>query len=109
MTGMMLTLWITTAVTSIFLLFVYQTELQRRLLRRYGNELKLLDATYRTTRNALPLFFLVVKTNVDYKNIAEAMRTIREWNPHFLPRYFMINYSNEEIKATEQVLPGTIK
>ena len=98
-------------------LFVYQTEWQRRLLRRYGNELALLDATYRTTRYALPLFFLVVKTNVDYQvvatfvcegesteNIAEAMRIIREWNPHFMPRYFMTDYSNEEMKATEQVL-----
>eukprot|EP00795_Rhopilema_esculentum_P005645 gene5645-10873_t len=94
------------------LLFVYQTEW---LLRRYGNELALLDATYRTTQCTLPLFFLVVKMNVDYQvavafvckgesteNIAEAMCTIREWNPHFMPHYFMTDYPNEEIKATEQ-------
>lgn len=30
------------------LLFVHQTKWQRRLLNRYGNELSLLDATYRT-------------------------------------------------------------
>ena len=49
------------------LLFVHQTEWQSRLLKHYGNELSLLDATYRTTKYALPLFFLVVKTNIDYQ------------------------------------------
>eukprot|EP00112_Aurelia_sp_Birch-Aquarium-sp1_P011369 Seg239.8 transcript_id=Seg239.8/GoldUCD/mRNA.D3Y31 product="hypothetical protein" protein_id=Seg239.8/GoldUCD/D3Y31 len=48
------------------ILFVYQSEWQQRLLARYGNEMAFLDATYRTTRYALPLYFLVVKTNVDY-------------------------------------------
>ena len=48
------------------LLLVYQELWQKRLLLRYGSELVLLDATYRTTRYALPLFFLMVKTNTDY-------------------------------------------
>ncbi len=47
-------------------LFAYQSEWQRRLLQRYGNSLCLLDATYRTTKYALPLCFLAVKTNVKY-------------------------------------------
>ena len=47
------------------LLFVYQTKWQRRLFQRYCGEMLLLDATYKTTRYVLPLFFLVVKTNVD--------------------------------------------
>ena len=38
------------------LLFVHQTKWQKRLLNKYGNELTLLDATYKTTRYALPLF-----------------------------------------------------
>ena len=46
------------------LLFVYQNGWQRRLFSRYGKELTLLDATYRTRRYALPLFFMVVKTNI---------------------------------------------
>ena len=49
------------------LLFVHQTMWQRRLLQRYGNHMCLLDATYKTARYALPLFFLVVQTNVDYQ------------------------------------------
>ena len=49
---------------------VYQSNHIARLLQKYGNEMCLLDATYRTTRYALLLFFLVVKTNVDYQVIA---------------------------------------
>jgi len=33
---------------------------------RYGNEICLLDATYKTSRYALPLFFVCVRTNVNY-------------------------------------------
>ena len=49
------------------LLFVHQTNNQKRLLQRYGNELSLLDATYKTTKYTLALFFLVAKTNVNYQ------------------------------------------
>ena len=102
------------------MLFVYQSKWQRRLLLRYGNELALLDATYRTTRYALPLFFLVVKTNIDYQIVAnfvcenetteaitEALVFIKKWNPSFQPKFFMTDYSNEEINALESVFPGS--
>ena len=89
----------------------------KRLLKKYGNELFLLDATYKTTRYALPLFFLVVKTNVDYQvafvvegesteNILSAMQIIMEWNPEFNPNYAMVDCSNEEINAIESLYPG---
>ena len=48
-------------------MFVHQSKDQRRLLERYGDEICMLDATYKTTRYSLPLFFVVVKTNVDYQ------------------------------------------
>ncbi|CAH3106141.1 unnamed protein product, partial [Porites lobata] len=48
------------------LLFAHQTAWQKQLMIRYGNEITLLDATYKTMRYELPLFFLVVKTNVNY-------------------------------------------
>ena len=38
-----------------------------RLYKRYGGHLVLLDATYKTTKWALPLFFLVVQSNVCYQ------------------------------------------
>lgn len=49
------------------LLFVHQNNEQRRLLELYGGELTCLDATYKTTQYALPLFFVVVKTNSSYQ------------------------------------------
>ena len=52
-------------------LLVHQEHWQQRLLKMYGNTICLLDATYKTTKYALPLFMLVVKTNVDYIPIAE--------------------------------------
>jgi len=48
------------------LLFCHQTQWQKHLPQRYGNEICLLDATYKTSRYALPLFFICVKTNVNY-------------------------------------------
>nr|XP_047143262.1 uncharacterized protein LOC124817350 isoform X4 [Hydra vulgaris] len=102
------------------LLFVYQDIWQRRLLLRYGNELAFLDATYRTTRYALPLFFLVVKTNINYQIVAifvcehettesikEALMCIKEWNPLFQPKFFITDYSNEEINSLESVFSGS--
>ena len=101
------------------LLFVYQAKWQTDLLRRYGEEIVLLDATYKTTRYVLPLFFLVVKTNVDYqivcafvtenetkRAIMEGLQIIKSWNPGFNPRNCMTDYCNEEIDALEQVFQG---
>jgi len=101
------------------LLFVCQTDWQQRLLRRYGS-VCLLDATYRTTRYALPLFFLCVRTNVDYvvvatfvtqsedsASIAEAVQMIRSWNPEWTPQSFMVDFCEAEINALGSVFPGT--
>lgn len=84
------------------LLFLHQTAWQKRLLHRYGDNICLLDATYKTTRYALPLFFLAVKTNVDYQAVAafmtedetvssikEALELIHTWNTAWTPRFFM--------------------
>ena len=95
---------------------MYQEPWQKRLLLRYENELVLLDATYRTTCYSLPLLILVVKTNIDYqfagafapeneseKSITEALRILKQWNPEFKPKYFMTDYSTEEIGALKTV------
>ena len=101
------------------LLFVHQNGWQKRLLAKYGNELVLLDATYRTTRYGLPLFFFVVKTNIDYQvvglfvcenetedSISEALSFIKSWNTDLNPKYAMSDYCVEEIKSLEKVLEG---
>ena len=99
-------------------LYVHQTEEQRHLLKRYGS-MVLLDATYKTTKYALPLFFLVVKTNCGYHIVAsfvienedstsidEALRVVKDWNPEWLPKYFMTDFDSAEISALEQVFQG---
>lgn len=100
-------------------LFVYQNKWQKDLLHKYGNEILLLDATYKTTRYALPLFFLTVPTNLDYQivatfvienesteSITEALNVIKSWNPTLKPLYCMTDYCNQEINSLEDVFPG---
>ena len=101
------------------LLFAHQTAWQRHLMSRYGNEIMLLDATYKTMRYELPLFFLVVKTNVNYTvvgafitlnettaAIEEALKIFRAWNPKWKPQYFMTDFCHEEINAIESTFEG---
>ena len=96
------------------LLFVHQSPWQRRRLARYGNTICLLDATYKTTRYALPPFFLAVKTNVDYQVVAsfviqdESLRVLKQWNPEWKPSYFMTDFCEEEMTALEETFTGEI-
>ena len=77
-----------------------------------------MDATYKTTKYAIPLFFVCVHTNVGYKVvaeflcqnednecIAEALNIIKSWNPTWKPKYFMVDYSMAEINAIESEFP----
>ncbi|XP_063227566.1 uncharacterized protein LOC134533814 isoform X1 [Bacillus rossius redtenbacheri] len=100
------------------LLFCHQTKWQQKLLLRYGS-MCLLDATYKTTKYALPLFFLAVKTNVGYSVvgtfvvqsestalIAEALNVFKEWLPEWQPQFWMTDFSEMEIVAIEKTFPG---
>ena len=42
------------------MMFVYQSKEMKNMYERYGNHMILLDATYRTTKYALPLLVVVV-------------------------------------------------
>ena len=92
-------------------LFVHQEGWQQQLLVKYGNTMTLLDATYKTTKYALPLFLLCVRTNSGYipvaefiveretaTSIAEALHIIANWNEEWKP-CFMIDYSEAELNA----------
>ena len=48
-------------------MFVYQSKEMNNMYERYGNHMILLDATCKTTRYTLPLFFVVVQTNVNFQ------------------------------------------
>ena len=100
-------------------LFVYQAEWQRKLLERYGGEILFLDAVYRTTRCVLTLFFLTVRTNIDYQIVAtfvveretkeqiiEALEIVKLWNPNLTPAFCMTDYCTEEIDSLETVFRG---
>ena len=49
------------------MMFCYQDKEMKRLYKRYGKNLVLLDATYKTSKYSIPLFFLVVQGNVNYQ------------------------------------------
>ena len=100
---------------------MYQSAPQRRLLERYGNDICLMDATYRTTKYALPLYFICVPTNVNYMGVAmfiletedsnsikEALSILKEWNPNWKPTSFMCDHAEEEIGALETIFPGNL-
>ena len=52
-------------------LYIHQEKWQRDLLIKCGNNIFLLDATYKTTKYNLPLFFLCVLTNSGYQIVGE--------------------------------------
>ena len=99
------------------LLFIHMTVAQKLLLQHYNN-LVLMDATYRTCRLMLPLFFLTMKTNVNYspvtsfivqdedaKSISKALSRIKQYIgvDRIDIKNFMINCSLTEMKSIREV------
>lgn len=85
----------------------------------YGNEICLLDATHKTTRYGLPLFVVVVKTNVNYQvvgsfivseetheQISKALSILKSSNSSWEPRNCMVDCRQAEMTAVESVFPG---
>lgn len=100
-------------------LLIIQTEFQRNLLVKYGQEIVLMDATYKTSKYDLPLFVLSVCSNVGYQavgafmveretedKIAETLRNFATWNPDWKPRFFMCDFDYREISALERTFKG---
>ena len=107
--------------TSERLLFVHQSKEQKALMERYGNHLSLLDATWKTTKYVLPLFFLAVKTNTIYQligefviqdetgpSILEALSILKKWNPDWSPNVVIVDNCNQEINAFKQLFPDAV-
>ncbi|XP_051503118.1 uncharacterized protein si:dkey-31c13.1 isoform X1 [Myxocyprinus asiaticus] len=102
------------------LLLCMQMPWQRRLMLLYGQQICLLDATYRTSRYSVPLFFLWVRTNVNYavvgvfitqtdtkEDIADALKVFQNWNSDWNPSHFMVDFREAEIGALEEVFKGS--
>ena len=107
------------STTQLFL-FVHQSANQKRILEKHWNEIYLLDATYKTTKYSIPLFFLAVKTNVDYQiagsfpvqdettdAISEAIAILKSWNNNWKSLAFMTDNCDEEINTIEEHFPGS--
>ena len=88
-------------------------------MKKYGNCIALLDATYKTTKYSIPLFFVAVKTNVKYmvvgsfaiqeettEAITETMGILRSWNESWNPVCFMVDNCIEEIHCLEHLFPS---
>ena len=103
------------------LLWVHQTQWQKAMLSKYGNTMTMIDATYKTTKYDVPLFFLTVRTNAGYivvaefivqtetaTHIQEALTILKGWNPSRHPNFIMCDYSEAEIMAMESAFPLTI-
>ena len=78
---------------------------------------------YHTTKYGFPCFFLTVKTSLglgqavatiipQYEGehvLVEGLKILKEWNPHWSPRYTMTDKCNIELGAIGQVHPNTIR
>ena len=51
------------------MLYVHQEKWQMDLLKKYGSKIALMDATYKTTKYTVPLYFVCVLTNSGYQII----------------------------------------
>ena len=102
------------------LLYIQQEDWQKELVTRYGNTVTLMDATYKTTKYSIPLFFVCVKTNVSYSVVAEfiiqsetaeciyeALSILKSWNPKWEPQFYITDYSDVEIAAVNKLFPKT--
>ncbi|XP_033096346.1 uncharacterized protein LOC117100667 [Anneissia japonica] len=100
-------------------LFCFQNNFQRSIMKKYGNEISLLDATYKTSKYALPLFFICVPTNNVYQvvgffvvhyeteeSIKEALSVFQNWNPEWRPKCWMSDFCKAEINALEFTFPA---
>ena len=79
-----------------------------------------MDATYKTTKYSIPLFFLCMKTNVNYTVVAEfvlqaentdyifeALSIVKSWTHNWDPKYFITDYSDAEMSAINKLFPQT--
>ncbi|XP_066924257.1 uncharacterized protein [Clytia hemisphaerica] len=102
------------------LIFCHQTSQQQRLLKRYGRQIVLSEVTNLIERVPFPLFNLFVQTNVDYQLVAsfivevrnrasilQGLNTVKDWNPGWVPKYIVIDYSDDQSEAVKEVFPSS--
>lgn len=101
------------------LLFCHQADYQKELLAKYGDGTCSLDAIYKITKSALPLYFVEVKTNMGYQviativvqhetsqSIAEGLKILLSWNQSWNPASWMTDSNEDEINSVRIVFPN---
>jgi MULE transposase domain len=90
-----------------------------RMLEMYGDTIVDIDATYKTNKWGFPMFMLCVVTNHGHAypaavfftedetsdTICAALRMIKTWNPGWSPKHVMMDKSDAEQNAVQEVLP----
>ena len=85
-------------------------------MKKHSNHIALLDATYKTTKHSIPLFFVaVVKYMVvgsfaiqeeTTEAITEAVGMLRSWNESWNPVCFIVDNFIEETHCLEHLFPS---
>ncbi|RHZ82220.1 hypothetical protein Glove_110g102 [Diversispora epigaea] len=97
--------------------FIHQKQIEN--LEKYG-WLTLIDSTHKTNQYDYRLFTLYIRnryscwdvgahffvSNEDSDTIAEALKIIRQFAPHWKPRYFLQDQSNVEANSIKLAFPG---
>ncbi|XP_052219339.1 uncharacterized protein LOC127836659 [Dreissena polymorpha] len=101
------------------LLFVHQSEFQRKMLMKYGSTV-VMDSTYNTSKYNVCVFFMAVLTGTGYlpvgtflleketaHEIKSALEVIKGWCPNWKPRSFVCDLDQREISAVEECFKGS--
>ena len=93
--------------------------MEQKILQRYGQQICLMDPTYKTSKYDCPLVFVCVLTNVGYTivgsfviahetvdAISQGLMKLKEWNPDWAPVNFMTDFNEREIQAIEKTFKG---
>ena len=98
--------------------FIYQSTEMQQMFQRRDNQLIILDWAYKTTKHALPLFFLVIKANVNFQvstvivlqeesvnMITRALSIVKVWNLRSHQGTYLLLLM-KEISSLEIVFPN---
>lgn len=102
--------------------FVFATSQQLEKLTRHG-WLTLIDSTHCTNKHRWQLFTLYIRDNYgcwdvgahffvsgeDSDTVAEALKTVRRFAPHWSPRYMLPDQSSVEANGIKKTFPGIVR
>ena len=104
-------------------IYVHQSPTQRLMLEKYGSTVYItqIKTSERSSKTlAVSMYLLAVRTNVDYqvvgtilmnkyndKPLREILNVYKEVNEGWVPKYFMIDMSEDLLFSVTELFPGT--